>query len=162
LTISLIDWETQKAICPAGKESVYWNEEAAAGWYPRSNVLIRFKARDCLNCLSRSKCIRSKTGQARRLRLPARPLYEALAATRKLLSTEVGRHEYQHRAGIEGTISQAVRRGSLRRSRYSGQQKTELQEIALATGINLLRTINFLEGKAIAKTRVSRFRKLAH
>lgn len=158
----LIDWETQKAICPAGKQSVYWYEEQAAGRYPRSNVLIKFKAKDCQDCLNRDKCIRSKTGQSRRLRLPTRPLYEALAATRKLLSTEDGKREYQHRAGIEGTLSQAVRRGSLRRSRYSGMRKTQLQEVVVATGINLLRTINFLEEKPLAKTRISRFAKLDH
>jgi hypothetical protein len=42
-------------------------------------------------------------------------MYEALEKTRKVLSTEGGRLKYQNRAGIEGTLSQAFRRGSLRR-----------------------------------------------
>ncbi len=158
----LIDWDNRKATCPEGKQSVYWYEHQTNERYSRSVVLIKFKVKDCLDCLSRHKCVRNKAGHARRLKPPARPEYEALTKTRKLLSTVDGQREYQNRAGIEGTLSQAVRRGTLRRSRYRGLQKTHLQEIATATGINLLRTINFLNDKPIAKTRVSRFAKLAH
>ncbi len=158
----VIDWDNQKAACPEGKESVYWYEHQTNERYSRSVVLIKFKVKDCLDCVSRDKCVRNKAGHARRLRPLARPMYEALEKTRKTLSTEDGKLEYQNRAGIEGTLSQGVRRGSLRRSRYRGLQKTHLQEVATATSINLLRTINFLDGKPIAKTRVSRFAKLAH
>jgi len=106
----------------------------------------------------------SNPNPVRRVRsnLPPQPLYEALEATRNLLTTEDGRREYQNRAGIEGTLSQAVRRGNFRRSRYRGLKKTHLQEVATATGINLLRTINFLNNQPLAKTRTSRFAKLAH
>ncbi len=154
--------DNQKAVCPEGKQSVYWYEHQTNERYSRSVVLIKFKVKDCLDCASRDKCVRNSAGHARRLRPLARPMYEALEKTRKLLSTEDGKLEYQNRAGIEGTLSQGVRRGSLRQSRYRGLQKSHLQEVATATGINLLRTINFLEGKPIAKTRVSRFAKLAH
>jgi transposase len=157
-----IDWDRQIATCPEGKQSHYWYEHQAGGArYPRSAVLIKFKVKDCRDCLSRTKCVRNKAGHARRLNLPPRPLYEAQAATRETLSTQEGQREYQNRAGIEGTLSQGVRRGSLRRSRYRGLQKTHLQEIAVATGINLLRTISFLNDQPIAKTRTSRFAKLA-
>jgi transposase len=156
-----IDWDKQIATCPEGKQSVQWYEHQTGGQYPRSAVLIKFKVKDCRDCLSRTKCVRNKAGHARRLNPPPRPLYEAKAATREKLSTENGRREYQNRAGIEGTLSQGVRRGSLRRSRYRGLQKTHLQEIAVATGINLLRTINFLNVQPIAKTRTSRFARLA-
>jgi transposase len=157
-----IDWDSQKATCPEGKQSVYWYEHQTNERYSRSVVLIKFKVKDCLECPSRDKCVRNKAGHARRLKPPLRPEYEALMKTRHLLSTEEGQREYRNRAGVEGTLSQAVRRGSLRRSRYRGLQKTNLQEVATATGINLLRTINFLNKKPLAKTRVSRFAKLAH
>lgn len=157
-----IDWDKQIATCPEGKQSHYWYQHQAGGArYPRSAVLIKFKVNDCRDCLSRTKCVRNKAGHARRLNPPPRPLYEAQAATREILSTEKGQREYQNRAGIEGTLSQGVRRGSLRRSRYRGVQKTHLQEIVVATGINLLRTISFLSNQPIAKTRTSRFAKLA-
>lgn len=157
-----IDWDKRIATCPEGKQSVHWYEHQTGGQYPRSAVLIKFKVKDCRDCLSRSKCVRNKMGHARRLNPPLRPLYEAQASIREILSTDEGRREYQNRAGIEGTLSQGVRRGSLRQSRYRGLQKTHLQEIATATGINLLRTINFLNDQPIAKTRTSRFVKMAH
>ncbi len=118
-----IDWDKRIATCPEGKQSVYWYEHQTGGQYPRSAVLIKFKVKDCRDCLSRSKCVRNKAGHARRLNPPLRPLYEAQAAAREILSTQEGKREYQNRAGIEGTLSQGVRRGSLRRSRYRGLQK---------------------------------------
>lgn len=157
-----IDWSNQTAVCPEGRRSVYWYERQTNERYSRPVITVRFKAKDCRECGSRDKCVKTKSGAARSLNLPPRPLYEALEATRNLLTTEDGRREYQNRAGIEGTLSQAARRGSLRRSRYRGLQKTHLQEVATATGINLLRTINFMQGKPLAKTRVSRFAKLTH
>jgi transposase len=59
-------------------------------------------------------------------------MYEALDQTRKKLGSCEGRNQYKKRAGIEGTISQGVRRGTLRRSRYIGMEKTHLQEVATA------------------------------
>lgn len=124
-------------------------------------VKIRFGAQDCLSCSSRAKCVRApKAGRS--LQLPARQLHEALTKTRRKLASEAGREEYKRRAGVEGTISQATRRGAARRSRYRGLEKTHLQEVAAATGINLLRTVAFLSGQEIAKTRVSRFKRLAN
>ena len=102
------------------------------------------------------------SGAGRSLQVPARELYEALAETRGKLASEAGRKEYKRRAGIEGTISQAARRGAARRSRYRGLEKTHLQEVAAAAGINLLRTVAFLSGQSVAKTRVSRFKRLAN
>jgi transposase len=157
-----IDWSNQTAVCPEGKRSVYWYKHQTNERYSRPVVTVRFNRKDCRDCSNRDKCVKSKSGAGRSLNLPPRPLYEALETTRNLLISEDGRREYQNRAGIEGTLSQAVRRGSFRRSRYRGMQKTHLQEVATATGINLLRTINFMQGKPTAKTRVSRLAKLAH
>jgi hypothetical protein len=49
-----------------------------------------------------------------------------------------------------------------RHSRYSGLQKTHLQEVATAAAINIVRTVNFLNHQLPAKTRVSRFARLAN
>jgi transposase len=155
-----IDWQQQTAQCPEGKASSYWHEyrNQADG---RELVKIRFSNKDCKVCLNRTKCVRAgKAGRS--LQLPPRELYEALEQTRGKLASDEGREEYKKRAGIEGTISQAARRGTGRRSRYRGLEKTHLQEVATATGINLLRTVAFLNGQAVAKTRVSRFKRLAN
>lgn len=157
-----IDWDRQQAHCPAGKQSVYWYEHEPKERYRRSVIKVRFRRQDCLTCEQRAKCVRSQTGAARQLIVPTKALHEALEKTRKLLSSKEGKRQYQRRAGIEGTLSQGVRRGSLRRSRYIGLAKTHLQEVATAAGINILRTVTFLNQKPIAKTRISRFARLAH
>lgn len=157
-----IDWDNRKAVCPAGKSSVVWLESQIRGRYARQVVRVKFGRKDCLNCKNRDKCVRSKVGGARQLLLPPKELYLALKKTRSMLSSNEGQSEYRHRAGIEGTLSQGIRRGTVRCSRYIGLAKTHLQEVATATGINVLRTINFLNQVPLAKTRISRFARLAH
>lgn len=157
-----INWDHQQVICPAGKRSIGWQECQIKVPYPRQIVKVKFRQKDCLNCENRDQCVRSKNGKPRQLLLQARELHDALKKTRALFTSDEGRHEYKERAGIEGTLSQGIRRGTVRRSRYIGLSKTHLQEIATATGINLLRTINYLNQVPIAKTRVSRFARLAH
>lgn len=157
-----IDWDNRQAICPAGKRSVVWLDGKIKGRYARQVVRVKFGRKDCLDCKNRDKCVRSKVGGARQLLLPPKELYLALKKTRSMLSSDEGQSEYRHRAGIEGTISQGIRRGTMRRSRYIGLAKTHLQEVATATGINVLRTINFLNQVPLAKTRISRFARLTH
>jgi len=157
-----IDWDNRKAICPAGKRSAGWLELRTKEQNPRQIVKVKFKRKDCLNCENRERCVRSKVGAPRQLLLQGKEFHEALKKTRALFTSDEGRHEYKERAGIEGTLSQGIRRGTVRRSRYIGLSKTHLQEVATAAGINLLRTINYLNQVPPAKTRISRFAKLAH
>lgn len=157
-----VDWDNRKVICPAGKRSVAWLECQTKEQSPRRIVKVKFRRKDCLNCENRTRCVRSKIGAPRQLLLQAREFHEALKETRAIFSSEAGRRQYQQRAGIEGMLSQGIRRGTVRRSRYIGLQKTHLQEVATAAGINILRSINFLHDKPTAKTRVSRFARLAH
>lgn len=67
---------------------------------------------------------------------------------------------YNQRAGVEATLSQGIRRTSLRRSHYIGLAKTHLQHILIATALNLIRLDAWLNDVPIAKTRISRFKKL--
>ena len=69
--------------------------------------------------------------------------------------------QYNQRAGVEGTISQAVRGFGLRECRYVGLDKVHLQHILTATAMNLVRLFAWFEGVPLAKTRVSSFAKLA-
>ena len=87
--------------------------------------------------------------------------HEALQQARERMTTEEGRKEYQKRAGIEGTLSQGVRRSGLRNCRYRGLNKTHLQHVATAAALNLVRVVNHLSEKPLAKTRVSRFARMA-
>lgn len=68
---------------------------------------------------------------------------------------------YARRAGIEGTLSQAVRAFGARRSRYAGLAKTHLQQVATAAAMNLDRLAAWFAGRPQATTRTSRFAALA-
>ncbi|HLZ61781.1 MAG TPA: transposase, partial [Ktedonosporobacter sp.] len=67
---------------------------------------------------------------------------------------------YRARAGIEGTISQAVRAFGMRRSRYRGMPKTHLQHSMIATALNVVRVLAWLDGEPLAPTRTSKFAAL--
>ena len=84
----------------------------------------------------------------------------ALPAARARLQTPGYQQTYAACAGIEGTISQAVRRSDLRQARYVGQAKTQLQRLLTATALNLVRVLNWLLGVPTARPRRSRFRQL--
>ncbi len=67
------------------------------------------------------------------------------------MSTDEGRSEYKKRAGVEGTLSQGVRRSDLRHCRYVGLAKTHLQHVATAVALNVVRVINFLNEVPLAR-----------
>ena len=81
--------------------------------------------------------------------------YEALAARRIEQLSQEFKLRYASRAGIEGTISQAVRRLDLRRTRYWGLAKTHLQNVATACAINLSRFFASSNQIPKAQTRTS-------
>lgn len=144
----VIDWKKKQAACPKGKASVWWGADTPARDGSDSvpdglvkaqvRVKVRFSQRNCASCPSQAKCVHTKADRARTLILLAKECYEALQQTRTTLSSVDGRAEYRKRAGIEGTLSQGVRRCDLRHSGYRGLVKTHLQHIATATGLNVL------------------------
>ena len=89
--------------------------------------------------------------------MPDQPGFEALVQVRQRLNNARGQAEYQGPAGIEGTLSQAVRRSGLRRARYRGLANTHLHHVAAAVALNAVRTVNHLQEKTLAHTRHSRF-----
>ena len=76
------------------------------------------------------------------------------------MNSEVAKVRYQRRAGIEATISQGVRAFGLRRSRYTGLEKTHLQHVLTALAINVVRLVAWWDGERPGGTRVSRFARL--
>jgi transposase len=67
---------------------------------------------------------------------------------------------YAKRAGVEGTVAQAVRTCEMRQARYIGSQKLRLQAFFTATAMNVLRAVEWSKGNRPASTPVSRFAKL--
>ena len=67
---------------------------------------------------------------------------------------------YALRAGVEATISQAIRGFGLRRARYIGSAKVALQHLATAAAINLVRLVRWIGGIPLATTRRGHFASL--
>ena len=153
-----MDWERRVVRCPEDRDSKRWrgHHDNARGPYVR----VRFGAADCNACLSKPRCTRGE-GQGRQLTLHARKQHEALAAARARGGTKQGRQLYAQRQGVEGTISQGVRRFGLRQARYRGLAKTGLQTVATAAALNLDRLAAWLAKRPLAPTRVSRFAAMA-
>src|SRR4030095_8212449 len=82
-----------------------------------------------------------------------RDQYEALRSAREREKTHAYADEYARRAGVEGTLSQAVRRCGLRRSRYVGLPRPHLVHVLIATAVNFVRIGEWLAGTPRAKTR---------
>lgn len=153
-----IDWEHQVATCPAGQQSGTWS--VGTDDFGHASVHVRFRTRDCLACPARTACTRSAAGP-RGLRLRPQAEHLALQAARARQHTPAFQAAYATRAGIEGTLSQAVRMMGLRRARYIGQAKTHLQHLTTAAALNLARLADFLLGHQPAVTRLSAFAALA-
>jgi len=151
-----IDWEQQRATCPAGQQSRTWNENLDR--YGSHQIHIGFAQRVCQSCDRRPQCTRSQQGRVLAVRPQAH--HEALQAARQREGTETFRKEYALRAGIEGSISQGVRRCALRYCRYFGQAKTRLQQILCAASLNFVRAAAWLMQTPIERTRQSAFTRL--
>lgn len=151
-----IDWENQKVICPQGKTSSQWKK---AKRNQQDKIMVRFHKNDCQHCSKRTLCTKSQNG--RELTFSPKEKYIALQAVRQMQHTEEFKERYNTRAGVEGTISQAVYALGMRQCRYCGLAKTHLQHVLTACAINLKRVVDWVEGKPRAQTRNFPFAALA-
>jgi hypothetical protein len=144
--------------CPQGVASAAWYDCVDAKG--KLSHRAQFPKPACGACRVRALCTKAKQ-EPRRLSLHPRAQHEALYAARQRLSSEEGWRLYARRAGVEGTLSQAVRAFGLRRTRYRGLAKTHLQHVTTAAAMNVERITAWLMGWPQAKTRTSRFAQLA-
>jgi len=151
-----IDWEAHKATCPAGRESLSWTP--AVDRYDNQVIKIKFSIKDCKPCPMKAHCTKA---QRRTISVRVKEHHQALQAVRARQKDAAFWEKYRARSGIEGTISQGVRAFGMRRSRYRGMEKTHLQHLIIATAINLVRVLAWLEERPLAKTRTSKFAALA-
>ena len=153
-----IDWDSHFAICPQGKKSSgWWTHTGPTG---RLTFHTKFSRTDCAVCSVHKLCTKNAERNPRKLVLLPREEHEWLVANRIKQRTPEWKQLYNMRAGIEGTFSQGVRSVGLRRSRYRGQPKTHLQNIAVACAINLQRLTDYWAGVPPAATRTSAFARL--
>jgi transposase len=140
-----VDWQQQQARCPAGELSKQW--KASTDKRGQASITVIFARETCQACPLRADCT---TGckQGRTLTLPPQPVAEALQQRRQEQSSPAFQQQYAQRAGIEATLSQAVRRQDLRHSPYRGLEKTHLHHVCIASAINLVRLDTFLQTQA--------------
>jgi len=152
-----IDWDQQEATCPEGKKSLSWTPALDRG--DNEVIKIKFSRIDCKPCPSRARCTTAKHLR-RTITIRTQEGYEALQAARQRQQSEEFKQQYKKRAGVEGTISQAVRAFGMRRSRYQGLAKTHLHHVLIAIAVNLVRLGEWLIGTPRAATRKSQFERL--
>jgi len=155
-----LDWEGKQARCPQGHLSVNWRP----GHYVSGDrvIRIRFDRATCRACEARALCTRAQDAP-RLLTVLPQAQHVALQAARQRQESEEFKQRYALRAGAESTISQGVRRFDLRRSRYIGLARTQLQQTINATAINLVRLAAWLRkgGVEAPKRQPGHFARLA-
>jgi len=154
-----IDWDKQEVTCPQGQTSRHGTPMIDNR---RNQVIkIKFASSICRACPRRTDCIRSEQKYPRRT-ITIRPeeQHQALATARQRAKTKEYAHEYARRAGIEGTLSRAIRTCGMRRSRYMGLPKVPLGNVLTALAINFLRLSEWLAETPWRRPRQSAFSKL--
>jgi transposase len=163
VTDFVLDWQRQVATCPQGKPSVGWTQPRDRSGLP--TVVIRFGAATCRRCPVRAHCTHGQAGRTLTLRPPE--VHAALQSRRTVQQGPAFVQQYALRAGVEGTLSQALRTTRLRRTPYNGLSKTHLHHLAIAAGLNLKRIVTHLHTHSLGKpTRPARpkspFARLQH
>lgn len=152
-----LDWEKREVQCPAGKVSRRWEDIRLKNGAKVNRV--RFDKNECLICEVQEQCTSNKK-EGRILQLYSQAEHEAREQQRVYQATAQFKELSDLRAGIEGTLSQAVRSFELRRTRYRGLAKTHLQHLLSAVAINVVRVYAWLNEVPRAKTRTSRLAAL--
>jgi len=155
-----VDWDARKVTCPQGAASISWSGQRKPSGTPIARV--HFALAGCGPCPLRPQCTKAAHGRwGRSLTLLSRDQHEILARQRAEQQTPEWKARCNIRAGVEGTISQAVRATRPRRTPYRGQDKTHLASVLPATAINLIRAGAWLNGTPLGTTRVSHLARLA-
>jgi hypothetical protein len=127
--------KNRSAICPAGQRSTNCSRlhNGATG-----DVDYRFEwePRLCESCARRHHCI--SESQTHRTLLVGEH-HDLIQNRRQEQKTKVFKKDMQHRNSIEGTISELCRGYDLRRCRYRGMKKAQLQSYMTAAACNVKR-----------------------
>lgn len=153
----IVDWDTRSAICPMGKLSTVWRDQRGEHG---TGAAIRFSDADCAACPRRSDCTRGVQG--RQITLPPRDIHEVQLANRVSQTDPHWRRGYNRRAGVEATISEAVRGYGLRHTKHRGLARTHVRHVLIACGMNAARIADWTRrGNAPARQRAGpRFKRL--
>jgi hypothetical protein len=131
--------EQRRAFCPAGKESTQCSSLRVG---KTGHIDYRFEwSTHCRTCPLRKKCIGST--QPHRT-LVVSQHHTALQNRRREQTSDAFRKRMHRRNGIEGTHSELVRRYGLRRTRYRGKAKANLQNQFIGAACNINRWLRMM------------------
>ncbi len=149
-----IDFDARQATCPQGVASSSWTpcrqrrDEA---------IVVSWPKNACLPCPARQLCT---SGRRRQITIRPRELHEALASARAEQTSAQWKARYAARAGVEGTMRQATHVTGIRRARYLGLPKTQLEHNIAAAAINMIRMDAYWTGHPLDRTRSSHLARL--
>jgi hypothetical protein len=115
--------------------------------------------RACNPCPVRAACTTRKTG-GRQLTIHRREIHEIQTELRAVQGTQAWQDRYKRRSGIEGTMHQAVAVTGVRRARYRGLPKVQLEHRIAATAINLVRLDAYFTEHPLDRGRTSHLARL--
>jgi transposase len=155
-TAFTIDFDTRQVTCPQGQTNTCWSPTTQRG---TEVIVVKFAATTCGPCPARASCTTAKRG-GRQLTFYPRDLHHALTAARAQQTSHTWQDKYKLRAGVEGTINQALDITGIRHARYRGLAKTRLQHVFSATALNLVRLHNWWTEHPISAARTSNLQRL--
>lgn len=109
----------------------------------------------------RGQCTLAKLDTPRRITIHPEPIHQARMAAHTAQDSDRWRKTYNSRAGIEGTISEAVRGPNLRYARYRSQAKQHLQNVFAAMAINIGRLGTWFDTQPVTRRRPTRIHELS-
>ena len=148
------DFDARQATCPQGIASSSWTP---CRQHQDQAIVVSWPITACAPCPARQLCT---SGQRRQVTIRPRDLHEALAAARAEQTTGQWKARYAARAGVEGTIRQATHVTGIRRARYLGLPKTQLEHNIAAAAINMIRLDAYWTGHPLDRTRTSHLARL--
>jgi transposase len=155
-TAFTVDWDATQVLCPQGHTSVSWSPCNQRG---AKAIVVKFPGEVCQACPVRSSCTTAKRG-GRQLTLRPRELQQALDQARIDQTSKDWQAKYALRAGVEGTMRQAVAVTGIRRARYRGLKKVRLEHVYSAVALNLLRLDAWWNGHPLDRTRTGHLARL--
>jgi transposase len=151
-----IDFDHQQATCPQGHTSSSWNPVTQHG---TDTIVISFPKTTRGPCPVREQCTTSRT-RRRQLTVHPRDVHAAQHAARAAQDTKPWQATYTLRAGVEGTIHQAVTVCDIRHARYRDLRKVHLQQVFFAVALNLIRLHAYWHDHPTDRTRTSHLARL--
>jgi transposase len=148
------DFDARQATCPQGVTSSTWNP---CRQHHDEAIVVSWPKNACLPCPARQLCT---SGRRRQITIRSRELHEALASARAEQTTAQWKARYAARAGVEGTMRQATHVTGIRRARYLGLPKTQLEHNIAAAAINMIRMDAYWTGHPLDRTRSSHLARL--